>query len=132
MSARQPSTLSLIVASICVLSCASANAQPVLTIEGSCPGPMRAEVRGARPERSFLLLFSPNEGSTRLPKFHWCGGAMLGLDRRGLMIVSGAIADENGFAVIEGEVGLRACGGFLQTLNWPDGGCETSNVVQIP
>ncbi len=121
--------LGVIAISTCV---APATAQPVLTIEGSCPGFLRAEVTDARPGRSLSLLFAPEAGSTRLPLFHWCGGVTLGLDWHGLRIVSGVIVDENGHGVIEGEVGARACGGYLQTLNWPDGGCEISNVVQIP
>ncbi|GEM_PF-1550740 len=123
----------VLVAVVAILTgAAPAVAQPVLTIEGSCPGALRAQVTGARPGRSLLLLFAPDAGSTRLPLFHWCGGVTLGLDWHGLQIVSGAIADENGVAVMEGQVGSRACGGYLQTLNNPDGGCEISNVVQIP
>lgn len=133
MSPRKSLVSMLVVTSICAAWCAPAIAQPVLTIEGACPGALRAEVRGARPERSLLLLFSPNEGQTRLPKFYGCGmGVTLGLDWRGLKILAEVVADETGFAAIEGFAGPAACGAYLQTLNRPSGGCETSNVAQIP
>ncbi len=111
---------------------APATAQPVLTLEGSCPGFVRAEVRGVRPDRSVLLLFAPMSGSYVLPFGHWCAGTRLGLNWRGLRIATAARADGSGFAFFEGIAGERACGGYLQTLNYPDASCETSNVVQIP
>ncbi len=114
-----------------MLFAAPAMAQPVLTVEGSCPGFMRTEVRGARPARSILLLFAPMSGSYTLPLGHWCAGTRLGLNWRGLRIAAAARADESGFAFFEGSAGPRACGGYLQTLNYPDASCETSNVVQI-
>lgn len=107
-------------------------AQPVLTLEGSCPGFLRAEVRGATPDRAILLLFAPSRGSYTFPRGHWCEGTTLGLGWRGLQYASAARADENGFAFFEGNAGLRACGGYLQTLNYPSGSCQTSNVVQVP
>lgn len=107
-------------------------AQPVLSVEGDCPGFLRAEVIGAPPNHGILLLFAPHRGSYRFPPGHWCYGVTLGLGWRGLRIASAAGADENGFAFFEGKAGVLACGGFLQTLNYPSGGCEISNVVQIP
>ncbi|MCC6906346.1 MAG: hypothetical protein IT430_00265 [Phycisphaerales bacterium] len=107
-------------------------AQPVLSLEGGCPGFLRAEVRNAPPGSGILLLFAPHEGSFTLPRGNWCYGVTLGLGWRGLRQVAGAGVDEHGFAFFEGQAGQQACGGFLQTLNYPSGGCEISNVVQIP
>jgi len=124
--------LALVGLGVMAMFAAPAMAQPVLTIEGACPGPMRAEVRGHRPERGLWLLFSPRANPFRLPKFHFCSGVELGLGYRGLREVGNTVSDENGFAFFEGVAGPLACGGYLQTLNAPSGGCETSNVVQIP
>lgn len=132
MSARRSVRLALWGLGAAVLWAAPAMAQPVLTLEGSCPGPMRAEIRGARPERAIILLFSPRANPFRLPKFHFCSGVELGLGYRGLRGIASTVSDETGFAFFEGIAGPLACGGYLQTLNYPDGGCETSNVVQIP
>jgi hypothetical protein len=119
----------------CVLFCilsALATAQPVLTIEGSCPGLMRAQVDNARPRKGIVLLYSPRTGSFRLPWYYWCAGTELGLHPRGIRIVADTVADENGHATFDGFVSSGACGGFLQTLNSPSGNCETSNVIRIP
>lgn len=132
MNASRSVRLALWGVAAAALWAAPALAQPVLMLEGSCPGFMRAEVSGARPNRSILLLFAPSQGSYTLPLGHWCAGTRLGLNWRGLQIATAARADETGFAFFEGQAGQRACGGWLQTLNYPDGGCETSNVVQIP
>ncbi len=132
MNASRSVRLALWGVAAAALWAAPALAQPVLMLEGSCPGFMRAEVSGARPSRSILLLFAPNQGSYTLPYHHWCGGTRLGLNWRGLRIAAAARADENGFAFFEGNAGPLACGGYLQTLNYPDASCETSNVVRIP
>lgn len=132
MKANRAFQLVLIAAASLAIWSAPATAQPVLTLEGSCPGFVRAEVRGVRPDRSVLLLFAPMSGSYVLPFGHWCAGTRLGLNWHGLQIATAARADENGFAFFEGTAGPRACGGYLQTLNYPDASCQTSNVVQIP
>jgi len=132
MNTNRINRLALVGLSVMAMLAAPAVAQPVLTIEGSCPGPMRAEVRGAQPRRGIVLLFSPRANPFRLPKFHYCSGVELGLGYRGLRAIENTITDENGFVAFEGVAGPLACGGYLQTLNAPDGGCETSNVVQIP
>jgi len=131
MNTKRINRLALMVLGVMAMFAAPATAQPMLTIEGSCPGPMRAEIRGARPERTLILLFSPRANPFRLPKFHFCSGVELGLGYRGLRGIASTGSDENGFAFFEGVAGPLACGGYLQTLNYPSGGCETSNVVQI-
>ncbi len=117
---------------IVMLPVTTASAQPVLSVEGSCPGQIRVQIVGAQPRKGILLLYSPRSGNFRLPWYHWCAGTELGLHPRGIRIVDDTVADENGRAIFEGTAQAGACGGFLQTLNTPSGNCETSNVEQIP
>lgn len=104
-----------------------ASAQPVLTLEGSCPGPMRAEVRGAPPNQAAFLLFARSTGSFVI-RHGGCWGTTLGLSSQGLRQVGSAVIDPTGFAFFEGTGGPAACGGYLQVLT---NTCRTSNVVRI-
>lgn len=131
MSARRSVTLALRGLGAAVLCAAPALAQPVLTLEGSCPGPMRAEVRGARPGVGVILLFASETGSFTIPWYLQCGATELGLGRRHLRYVASTASDQNGFAFFEGVAGTQSCGGFLQVHTSQSGGCETSNVVRI-
>ena len=106
---------------------AMAQFEPVLTLEGSCPGMLRAEVSGGRPNVTAFLLFASETGSIAIPG-HNCPGTRLGLGRRHLREVAFDILDNTGFAFFEGMAGSRACGGYLQVFVRT---CETSNVVQI-
>ncbi len=110
---------------------AMAQYEPVLTLEGSCPGMLRAEVSGAPPRDGVWLLFASETGSFRIPFWQYCEGVELGLGRRNIRAVDARNADEFGFAVFEGIASQRACGGFLQALTFPGAGCLTSNVVEI-
>lgn len=127
--------LALIAAGVMPMLSAPAMAQyePVLSLDGRCPGVMRAEVNGARPRSGLSLLFASETGSVTIPWF-WqhCPGVELGLGRRNLREVASGTTDESGNLIIEGRVRSRACGGYLQVLTFPLGGCLTSNVVQIP
>lgn len=111
---------------------AMAQYEPVLSLDGRCPGVMRAEVNGARPRSGLSLLFASETGSVTIPWF-WqhCPGVELGLGRRNLREVASGTTDESGNLIIEGRVRSRACGGYLQVLTFPLGGCLTTNVVQI-
>ncbi len=106
---------------------------PVLTLEGTCPGVLRAEVTSARPRTGLSLLFASETGTVTIPWF-WqhCPGVELGLGRRNLREVASGTTDDLGRVTIKGMAGARACGGYLQVLTFPLGGCLTSNVVQIP
>ncbi len=111
---------------------AVAQYEPVLTLEGTCPGVLRAEVSGAPPRHGVYLLFSAETGSFQIPPdYQYCRGVVLGLGPRQLRQVAAANTDEFGFVEFHGLAGPRACGGFLQALTTPLGGCLTSNVVQI-
>ncbi len=106
-------------------------AQPVLTLEGSCPGPMRADVSGARPGGGVILLFASETGSFTIPWYLQCGGTQLGLGRYHLRYVASTASNQNGFAFFEAISGSQSCGGYLQIHTSQSGGCETSNVVRI-
>lgn len=110
---------------------AMAQYEPVLTLEGTCPGMLRAQVSGAPPRHGLSLLFALETGSVRIPLHEYCGGVILGLGRRGLREVTSGNTDELGFIAFEGYAGPSACGGYLQVLTFPGGGCDTSNVVRI-
>lgn len=129
-----PSLMStLVTASVLAAWCTPATAQPVLTLDGSCPGILRAEVSGAPPRHGLSLLFASELGSVRIPYYGYCGGVILGLGRRNLTEAAHGTTDEFGFLALEGVAGSRACGGYLQVLTYPGdpGGCLTSNVVPI-
>ncbi|MCL4197393.1 MAG: hypothetical protein KJZ69_07845 [Phycisphaerales bacterium] len=111
---------------------AMAQYEPVLMVEGSCPGKLRAEVTGAPPRRTVLLLFASETGAFRIPPYsQHCGGVILGLGRRNLQQVDAQNTDEFGMVVFEGMAGPFACGGYLQALTSPIAGCDTTNVVRI-
>ncbi len=104
-------------------------AQPVLTIEGVCPGELRAEVRGASPGAVVQLYFSPQRGYYVFPIFHPCEGIEVGLDVRHVRFVMSTRADESGVALLQAMAGRPACGGYVQSYT---DFCRVSNVAQIP
>lgn len=126
--------LALIAAGVMPMLSAPAMAQyePVLTLEGTCPGVLRAEVSGAAPRRGVFLLFASETGSYQLPPHsQFCAGVVLGLGTRNLHQAAAGTTDKFGFISFERSVSQRACGGYLQALTYPQGGCLASNVVQI-
>ncbi len=129
MSARRSVRLALWGLGATVLWAAPAMAQPVLTLEGSCPGPMRALAEGMHPEDVVYLYFSPERGSYTFPPLHQCYGVEVGLNVRRLHYVGSTRADPNGLATWEGTAGPAACGGFLQAM---DRVCRITNVAEIP
>lgn len=98
---------------------AMAQYEPVLTLEGTCPEFLRAEVSGAPPRHGLSLLFASETGTFRVPDSFYCAGVILGLGRRNLRDVAAGTTDEFGFIAFEGSVGERACGGYLQVLTFP-------------
>lgn len=129
MSASRSVRLALWGVGAAVLWAAPAMAQPVLTVEGSCPGPMRAQADGMFPRAVVYLYFSPERGFYEFPPFHMCYGVEVGLNVHRLHFVGSTRADDFGTARWEGEVGPRACEGFMQAM---DRFCRISNVAQIP
>lgn len=106
---------------------AMAQFDPILTLEGSCPGMLRAEVSQRRPGKVASLLFASETGGVRVPH-NFCFGTQLGLGRRNLHEVDSQRLDRFGRASFAGMAGSRACGGYLQILVTS---CETSNVVRV-
>lgn len=107
----------------------SASAQPMLRVEGTCPGSMQAIAEGTYPEEVVFLYFSPQRGSYTFPPLHHCYGVEVGLNVRRLHYVGSSRADSNGLAIWTGMAGPAACGGYLQAMGRL---CDITNVVQIP
>lgn len=112
------------------LSSAAQAQNPVLTLEGVCPGEMTVTVTGARGARTVLLGFARREGRTLVPLGMPCAGTVLGLEGRTLWTVLAFRTDESGTGHATAYAGNRACGGFLQALVNDE--CEVTNVIQIP
>ena len=129
MNTNRVNRLALVGLGVMALFAAPAMAQfePVLTLDGSCPGMLRAEVSRGRPNIGAILLFASETGSFTI-RHHSCSGTRLGLGGRNLREVAAKLLDNTGFAFFEGTAGSRACGGYLQIILST---CETSNVVQI-
>jgi len=129
MNTNRINRLALMGLGVMALFAAPAVAQfePVLTLEGSCPGMLRAEVSRGRPDATAFLLFASETGSVAIPH-NFCFGTRLGLGRRNLRQVAVQGLDRFGATLFEGMAGARACGGYLQVIV---NTCETSNVVQI-
>lgn len=128
MSARRSVRLALWGLGAAVLA-APAMAQPVLTVDGSCPGSLQARANGLFPTATAYLYFSPERGSYTFPPFHMCYGTEVGLNVRRLHYVGRTRVDDHGTAVWSGTGGPSACSGFLQAM---DSVCRITNVAQIP
>lgn len=102
-------------------------ADVVLTLQGSCPGPMRASVTGTIPHRTANFLFARDTGKFRIP-LGPCKGIILGLSQEGLRVVAVRDTGPTGSARIQGLVPPSACGGYMQVFM---NTCQTSNVVRI-
>jgi len=128
MNSTRLSRLALMGLGVMSMFAAPVMAQPVLTLEGTCPGTMRAQAEGMRPRATAFLYFSPARGSYTFPPFHMCSGVEVGLDVRRLRLVGTARIDDSGSAFWEGAAHPRACGGFLQVI---DNVCRITNVIEI-
>lgn len=123
---RAISTIVVLLAAI-----TSAQAQnPVLTIEGACPGNLHVQADGIpTPGITVHLYYSPRRGSYTFPPFTPCYGVEIGLDVRHLWYLGATRADDSGTATWDGAAGPSACGGFLQAMSRI---CDITNVAQIP
>ncbi len=128
MTKRRSVRLALWGLGAAALIAAPAMAQPVLTLEGSCPGPVLAQVSGSSPGGVVRLYLSPHRGSYAFPPFHPCYGVEIGLDPQRIRHVATTRADQAGIARFNGDAGPAARGGFLQAMS---DFCEVTNVVQI-
>jgi hypothetical protein len=103
---------------------------PSLRALGSCPGPMRFQVEGARPGERVAYLHARNLGAFEVPPGRRCAGTILGLDAT-VELAAVGIANGNGVTRLDLEhVPPRACGRVhLQAIGL--GSCKTTNVVSV-
>jgi hypothetical protein len=128
-SKRMTLALAACVAAITLTGTAS-RADPVLTLEGVCPGEITATVTEARGARLAALFFSRRPGETHIPPPYPCSGVILDLDPRTFRFIEYIETDESGTGRVTGTASPRACGGFLQVLVGSE--CEKTNVIRIP
>ncbi|MFG0329347.1 MAG: hypothetical protein ACF8PN_05545 [Phycisphaerales bacterium] len=98
-----------------------------LTVNGTCPGQLSADVTGATPNGNVALIYARNTGSVTIPS-GVCAGTQLGLDNSA-MLVDTARADANGEVTFSGNAPSGACGGYVQALDLSS--CDPSNVEQL-
>ena len=124
----------LVIAGLAVLSvfAGSAFAQPVISIDGSCPTRLTFRWEEALPDHTGALIYSHATGNFLLPGPP-CDGTRLGLGSSGIRLVRTFRTGPEGSGQMVGRAAAFACGGYLQVIivegNRP---CTTSNVVQIP
>lgn len=110
----------------------SALAQPVISIEGDCPGRVTFRWEGAAPNQTAALAYSHATGNFVLPGPP-CDGTRLGLGSSGIRLVRTFRTGPEGRGQIVGRAAAFACGGYVQIIvlegNRP---CPISNVVQVP
>ncbi len=125
-----PTLLSIALASaVLTITAGVCDAQSTLSVEGDCPGELRAQADAMYSRAVVYLYFSPEQGSYTFPPLHQCYGVEVGLNVRRLHFVGTVRADDLGTAVWNGTSGPAACGGFLQAM---DNHCQITNVARIP
>ncbi|MCC6909645.1 MAG: hypothetical protein IT430_17040 [Phycisphaerales bacterium] len=105
---------------------------PVLSIEGVCPGEVSVSWEGAMSSKSAALVFSHETGAYRISIGAICGGTTLGLGVDGLRLLRRFNTGPEGAGAMHGTANPYSCGGYLQIVVVSMPPCETSNVVQIP
>ena len=110
----------------------SACAQPVISIEGSCPTRLTFRWDGASPDLPAALIVAEQTGQVTIPTWH-CTGTVLGLGSRGIRVVVPTFrTGPEGRGEVTGRASQALCGLFAQMLVIAGHPCQTSNVVQIP
>lgn len=129
---RSSSILVMLGLALLSASARSALAQPVISIEGDCPGRVTFRWEGASPNQTAALAYSHATGNYVLPGPP-CDGTTLRLGSSGIRLVRTFRTGPEGSGQMVGRAAAFACGGYLQVIviegNRP---CPTSNVVQIP
>jgi hypothetical protein len=100
---------------------------PTLTLTGSCPGPMTADIANATPNGTVALIFGRREGQTPIPTGP-CAGTILPIADQ-IQLAATTRADPNGEASLTLPVPSPACGGRLIALDAPT--CAVSRAVVI-
>ncbi len=122
----------LIVAGLAVLGvfAGSAFAQPVISIEGSCPTRLTFRWEGAPANCPAVLFVALETGRYTIPA-NRCDGTVLGLGR-GTRDVAVFRTRPEGRGQVTASVSQILCGQFAQMMVADGRPCATSNVVQIP
>ena len=100
---------------------------PVLSLTGSCAGPMGVSLTGATRKGLVALAGAQAEGSFGVPGGQ-CPGLVLDLEQPRLLTT--AVARANGSLTFTRDIPPGACGTFLQAVDTVT--CTTSNTLAIP
>ena len=100
---------------------------PQLAIVGSCPGTISISVTDAAPNGRVAFAASTGAGPFSLPPGP-CAGAEVGLVDPNLLGV--LVADNSAAIAHDEDVGVDACGIFVQVLDLTT--CQPSNVASVP
>lgn len=102
-----------------------------LRVRASCPtgGPARIGWANGSPDRTAVLLISPQTGRVRIPNRYPCAGTELGLASSGLRLAWQGRNDAGGGRVLNAPAPPGACGQFVQLLDLST--CNVSEVVGI-
>jgi hypothetical protein len=100
---------------------------PVLSVSGSCPGPVKLSLTGATRKGLVALGGAQAEGSFAVPTGP-CPGLVLDLEQPRLL--TSRVAGTNGSLTLTRDIPPAACGTFLQAVDAVT--CTTSNTVAIP
>ncbi len=115
----------------CLGAVSIAHAQPVISIEGSCPTRLTFRWEGASANYPAALIVAREIGECVLPS-NRCGGTVMGLGCLRLRVVAFFRTGPEGRGEVSGRASRSLCGQFLQMLVVEGNPCTTSNVVQIP
>jgi len=102
-----------------------------LALRSNCPdgGPARIGWANGSPDRTAVLLISPQTGQVRIPNRYPCAGTELGLAASGLRLAWQGRNDADGGRVLDATAPPVACGQFVQLLDVST--CSVSAVKQI-
>ena len=100
---------------------------PILSANGTCPGPVTLNVSGATPGAPVEIYGSKSVGSTTIT-VDTCAGTMLGLKKARLLATG--TADSSGKVSVRMRLTDNRCGLLFQALDL--GSCATSNVATGP
>lgn len=99
---------------------------PMLSLSGSCPGPMTASMTGFTPNGAVAIVLGANAAAFTIPN-GTCAGTVLGVTPPSLVALLNA--NGSGALSLSKNAGAALCGRWLQAVDLRT--CATSNVVQI-
>lgn len=109
----------------------SSLAEPMISIEGTCPQRLTFRWEGASPDHQAALIVSRETGLFTIPAIQ-CSGTELGLGSQGIRLLATLRTGPEGRGEVTGRASQELCGQFAQLLVVDGNPCATSNVVQIP